>query len=152
MNILEAVPQGVRPTTLEHCIGIADSAAILRPIGLSKTQIKDAIVRAFRHLGKPYDFEFDFDSSDKLVCSELVFRAFSGIPELEFPLVDVMGRRTLPPTLIAQKFADEYQLPERQLQLILFLDGHSKGDTARLGSPSDFAESATRPGLTWLNQ
>ncbi|MGK0187928.1 MAG: glycerol-3-phosphate O-acyltransferase/dihydroxyacetone phosphate acyltransferase [Verrucomicrobiales bacterium] len=152
LNILEAVPQGVRPTTLEHCIGIADSAAILRPSGLSKTQIKDAIVRAFRHLGKPYDFEFDFDSSDKLVCSELVFRAFSGIPELEFPLVDVMGRRTLPPTLIAQKFADEYQLPECQLQLILFLDGHSKGDTARLGSPSDFAESATRPGLTWLNQ
>lgn len=133
-------------------MGIADSAAVLRPSGLSKTQIKDAISRAFRHLGKPYDFQFDFDSADKLVCSELVFRAFSGMPELEFPLVDVMGRRTLPPTLIAQKFADEYRLPKRQLELILFLDGHAEGDTARLGSPSDFAETAARSGLTWLNQ
>ena len=32
VTILEAVPQGVRPTTLEHCIGSADSAAVLRPI------------------------------------------------------------------------------------------------------------------------
>jgi hypothetical protein len=152
LNILEAVPQGVRPTTLEHCIGSADSAAVLRPIGLSEDQIKDAIVRAFRHLGKPYDFEFDFETSDKLVCSELVFRAFSGMPELEFNLVDVMGRKTLPPSLIAQKFADEYKNPRCQLQLILFLDGHAGGDVARQGSASDFAETAHRPGLTWLNE
>ena len=61
------------------------------------------------------------------------------------------GVWTLPPSLIAQKFKDEYQRPDHQLQLILFLDGHAGGDTAQRGSASDFAETADRPGLTWFN-
>jgi hypothetical protein len=152
LNILEAVPQGVRMTTLEHCIGIADSAAILRPTGVSKDEIKEVIARAFKHLGKPYDFEFDFQSADKLVCTELIFRAFSETPQLELPLVMVMGRETLPPTLLAQKFADDYKKPDCQLELVLFLDGHAGGESALRGSASDFAETAKRPGLTWLNE
>ena len=37
--ILEAVPEGVRVTTLEHCLGVADAAAVLRP-RLSEEQIE----------------------------------------------------------------------------------------------------------------
>lgn len=149
-NILEAVPQGVRITTLEHCIGVADSAAILRPQGLSESQIKLVIGRAFRHLGKPYDFEFDFATAGKLVCTELVYRAFAETPGLDLPLVDLMGRLTFPPSELALKFAREWQQPASQLKMVLFLDGQGR-DHAIQGSDADFAGTAQRNGIG-LNQ
>src|SRR5216117_197291 len=82
--VLEAVPQGVRLTTLEHCIGVADNAAVLRP-RVTENQIREAIARAFSHLGKAYDFDFDFFSTDRLVCTELVYRCYDGA--VQFPLV-----------------------------------------------------------------
>src|SRR5205085_12343037 len=82
--IIEAVSEGVVFTALEHSVGEADAAAFLRP-NISEDRIKEGIARAFSHAGKPYDFEFDFFSTDKLVCSELVFRAYDG--DIHFPLI-----------------------------------------------------------------
>jgi len=147
-DILEAVPSGVRMTTLDHCIGVADSAAILRP-RISEEQAKEAIARAFRDLGKPYDFEFDFFSEDKIVCTELVYRAFTG--SIDFELVDVLGRMTLPPTELARKFAAESGREDRQFELILFLDGHALGSSAKKRGVGAFAGTVNRPSLTWLN-
>lgn len=45
---------------------------MLRP-QLTDGERREAIVRAFSHHEKPYVFEFDFFSNDRLVCSELVF-------------------------------------------------------------------------------
>ncbi|MDG2126061.1 MAG: YiiX/YebB-like N1pC/P60 family cysteine hydrolase [Verrucomicrobiales bacterium] len=150
-NVLEAVPQGVRMTTLEQCVGVADSAAVLRPRKLGEEEVRKMIVRAFRHLGKPYDFEFDFFSSDKLVCTELVFRAYSEVSGISFELVDVLGRQTLPPTEIVRKFADEFETEQQQLDLVLFLDGHAQRGSARSRGGRAFAETVDRPNLTWLN-
>lgn len=147
-EILEAVPAGVRMTTLDHCIGVADSAAILRP-RLSRDEIRQALARAFRDVGKPYDFEFDFDTGDKIVCTELVYRAFAG--QIEFNLVDILGRKTLPPTGLARKCAREAGRRDRSFDLILFLDGHAIGPSARKRGASAFADSVDRPALTWLN-
>jgi hypothetical protein len=148
-DILEAVPAGgVRMTNLDHCIGVADSAAILRP-RLSEPQVKEAVARAFRDVGKPYDFEFDFFSEDKIVCTELVYRAFAG--SIDFELVDVLGRMTLPPTELARKFADEAGRDDRQFELILFLDGHAMGSSAKKRSSGVFSGTVNRPSLTWLN-
>jgi hypothetical protein len=145
--ILEAVPEGVRITTLEHCIGVADYAAVLRP-RLSETHIREAIGRAFSHLGKPYDFDFDFFTTDKIVCTELVYRCYDG--QLNFPLVDVMGRKTLPPTELARKFSTEWQRPDSQLECVCFLDGDEVNGRAEFKPPAAFAETIRRPGLTWL--
>jgi hypothetical protein len=149
--IIEAVPEGVRFTTLEHCLGIADSAAVLRPTQTTPEEIKDAIARAFRHVGKSYDFEFDFFSADKLVCTELVARAYSDSPHVSFPMVNVMGRQTLPPTEMARKFSTECHTPGRQLDLIIFLDGHAKGKQAVESGEAEFSTTPERLGMTWFN-
>ena len=145
--ILEAVPQGVRMTTLEHCIGVADAAAILRP-RVAESDVRMAISRAFSHLGKPYDFDFDFFSSDKLVSTELVYRCYEG--SLQFALVDVMGRRTLPPTELVRKFAAERGQPKAQLECVCFLDGDERRGRASFQSEALFIETLQRPGLMLL--
>jgi hypothetical protein len=145
--ILEAVPEGVRITTLEHCIGIADSAAALRP-KLPEARIREAIGRAFSHLGKPYDFDFDFFSTDKLVCTELVCRSYDA--NIRFPLVDVMGRKTLPPTELVRKFVTERGTAGAQLDCVCFLDGNEKTGKASFKDVEVFATTIQRPGLTWF--
>ncbi|MCF7674200.1 MAG: 1-acyl-sn-glycerol-3-phosphate acyltransferase [Akkermansiaceae bacterium] len=149
--IIEAVPEGVRFTTLEHCLGVADSVAVLRPARITREDVKEVVARAFHHLGKEYDFEFDFFSADKLVCTELVCRAYAGNPRLGFKVVRVMGRETLPPTEMARKFAAERRLLERQLDLVIFLDGHAQGSTAVEGGEDAFAGTIERPGMTWFS-
>jgi 1-acyl-sn-glycerol-3-phosphate acyltransferase len=145
--VLEAVPEGVRITTLEHCIGVADSAAALRP-KLPEQRIREAIGRAFSHLGKPYDFDFDFFSTDKLVCTELVCRCYDA--NIQFPLVDVMGRKTLPPTELVRKFATERGTAAAQLEYVCFLDGDEKSGKAAFKDAEVLATTILRPGLTWF--
>jgi hypothetical protein len=142
--VLEAVPQGVRLTSLEHCIGIADNAAVLRP-RVTDAQAREAIARAFSHLGKSYDFDFDFFSTDRLVCTELVYRCYDGV--VQFPLVEVMGRKTLPPTELVRKWASERGRPEAQLDYICFLDGDEQRGVASFCTDDVFLSTLRRPGL-----
>jgi hypothetical protein len=145
--ILEAVPDGVRMTTLEDCMGIADSVAVLRP-KISEEQIREAIAKGFSHLGKAYDFEFDFFTTDKLVCTELVYRCVQ--PSIRFDLVEVLGRKTLPPTEMARKFATEMQSKKPELDLVLFFEGNEIKGIAEQKNAAAFADTVNRPSLTWL--
>jgi hypothetical protein len=47
------------------------------------------------HEDKPYNFDFDFFNDDRLVCTEVIYRAFDGLEGLEFPLTHNSGRQTL---------------------------------------------------------
>jgi hypothetical protein len=117
---------------------------VLRP-RLTDKQKAQAIARAFAHVGKPYDFEFDFFSADKLVCTELVYRSYEGM--ISFDLVKIMGRNTLPALEICRKFTAERELhdAERQLDFVLFLDANPAKNTARFATVDDFCASAKRP-------
>ena len=101
--VIEAMSEGVVFTSVEHSIGEADAVAVLRP-RLSAKKKQAAIARAFGHAGKPYDFDFDFFSSDKLVCTEVVYRSYGD--ELQLPLVDILGRKTLPAIEIVRAWAE----------------------------------------------
>jgi len=62
---------------------------------LPATEIASAIGEAFGHLGKPYDFEFDFNNSSRVVCTELVYRSYHHRGPVFFSLTKRLGRFTL---------------------------------------------------------
>jgi hypothetical protein len=153
---IEAVVWGVISSSLEETAA-ADQIAVLRP-RVSEARKDAAIARAFSHYGKPYDFDFDFFSTDRLACTELVFRAYDEFiagERIGFPLVRILGRDTLPPDEIVRMVGREYALdrlgeaaglpPMRQLDFVLFLDGNFWTGRAPLANLERFFQSAERP-------
>jgi 1-acyl-sn-glycerol-3-phosphate acyltransferase len=145
--VLESISEGVTFTSLEHSVGEADSVALLRP-RLTQDQKREAIARAFSHAGKPYDFEFDFFSSDKLVCTELVFRAYDG--HIHFPLKNIMGTRTLPAIEFVRKFAGERGTPGAQFEFICCLCGDRDAGCANPTDEAGFVATLNLPGSDLL--
>lgn len=113
-QIIEALRNGVQLSTLDHFLNI-DDFAILRPIfkeGEKEVLRKEALIMAFRQLGKKYDFNFDVDTTDKIVCSELAYVSF---PSIDWPTAKTLGRYSISPDNVAQLAWNN--LP---LKLILF--------------------------------
>lgn len=90
--VLEARKDGVRLRPLTDTLSI-DKFVVLRP-NVAPDVIHTAIGRALQHQGKLYNFDFDFFSSDRVVCTELVYRAYDGLAGLDFPLSERAGRKT----------------------------------------------------------
>jgi hypothetical protein len=91
--VIEAISPSVRIQSLEKAL-CADHVVVLRP-ALSAEQVIGAVAEAFGHVGKAYDFEFDFNISTRLVCTELIYRCYHRRGGIEFPLVKRLGRYTL---------------------------------------------------------
>ncbi len=141
-TVIESVSDGVIFNSLEESMH-ADYVAVLRPRLLDPRAIAEAVATAFSHQGKPYDFEFDFFTSDKLVCTELVYRSYEGA--LQFDLERVMGRDTLPADQIVRKFIRERARPGAQLEFVLFLDGRPGEKRADYGDVETFCVTPDRP-------
>jgi len=94
IRFLEARKDGVLFRPLEDTFNV-DCCTILRP-KLQPDEIATALSNAITHEGKQYDFEFDFRRSNKLVCTELVYRGFHGVGDIEFELSKRAGRLCLP--------------------------------------------------------
>jgi len=91
--VLEARKDGVRLRPLTDTLSV-DKFVVLRP-NLDPELIAQAIGRALLHQGKMYNFDFDFFNSDRVVCTELIYRAYDGLGELKIPLLERAGRKTL---------------------------------------------------------
>lgn len=105
--VIEAIPRGVRLNPLPVCLR-ADHVAVLRP-GLPPAMLRQALADALGHLGKPYDFEFDFNVSSRLVCTELIYRAFHGRGGIAFALIKRLGRWTLTADDLARQVVDAWR-------------------------------------------
>lgn len=92
-SVIEGVAPRVRICPLETCLN-ADHVVVLRP-NAARDEIAAALGEAFGHLGKPYDFEFNFNVSSRIVCTELVYRCYHHRGPIQFPLVKRLGRFTL---------------------------------------------------------
>jgi hypothetical protein len=91
---LEAKKDGVRVRPAGETLQV-DAFVIMRP-PLDDAQLGEAIARAMGHVGKPYDFLFDFRTADRLACTEVIYRGFHGIGPIRFHLEEVGGRLCLP--------------------------------------------------------
>jgi hypothetical protein len=140
---IEAVSEGVLFSSVEHCLS-KDYAVGLRP-ELPEARRAEAIRRALVLHGRPYDFDFDFATDDKIVCTELVYRAYD--EDLDFRiqvdakppgpsprvpgLVPVVGRLTMPANEIARYAVHMYDHPQpdegqrypgKKLRVLFFAD------------------------------
>jgi hypothetical protein len=113
-QIIEALRSGVQLSSLEDFMNI-DDFAILRPIFSEEKDYalrKEALLMAFRQLGKEYDFNFDVNTTDKIVCSELAYVSF---PSMDWPTEKTLGRHNISPDNVAKLAWNN--LP---LELVLF--------------------------------
>lgn len=98
--IVEALRDKVQLNTLEHFSDI-DAFALLRlrkPLNKSQTALH--ILRALSHVGKKYDFSFDVETGDTIVCSELHYRTFI---EVKFNTTPYIGRSTISVDQVAEQ-------------------------------------------------
>lgn len=91
--VLEAISPRVLIRPLEATLRV-DHVAVLRP-RLEPEALGQALAEAFGHLGKPYDFGFDFNVSHCIVCTELIYRAFHLRGPITIDLIKRAGRFTL---------------------------------------------------------
>ena len=99
-RVLEALKDGVLFRSLEETLAV-DAVAVIRP-QLDQADLARGIARVIEHEGKLYNFDFDFFRSDRLVCTEVVYRAFDGLGPVRIPLQERSGR----PTLSAEDLLD----------------------------------------------
>lgn len=126
IRTIEAISEGISLSSLPHVTG--DYVAALRP-RLGKAEKARAIVEAFSHLGKPYDFDFDFATDHALVCTELVWRSYhapEGQRGVAWPLVPVAGRLTLPANEMIKQWAESLDTDAQQLDFVAFIDASEK--------------------------
>ena len=152
-RILEAISEGVSFTSLEYS-GAADSIGVIRPL-LSKRDKAQAIMRAFHYSGRPYDFNFDFQTDSALVCSELIYKAYErggGMKGMWFPITEVMGRKVSTPNGMVRLFDEQRGIPAAQADFVLFLDGYEKEKRAVESTLEQFRASWQRPNWHILIQ
>jgi hypothetical protein len=92
-RVIESLKDGVRERSMDSPMG-NDAVAVIRPL-LDADTIEQAIGRAQTHVGKPYDFDFDFTRSDRVVCTEVVYRSYEGLGGVHFQMTRRAGRETV---------------------------------------------------------
>ena len=109
--VVEALRSGVEMNTLERFFNI-DSFGALRKPELTKESRARTVIQALRQVGKPYDFNFDVESKERVYCSKLVYLCYSGV---DWPTKRSLGRTTFTPDDVAIKAAKD-----GVLQLVTF--------------------------------
>jgi len=123
--ILEALREGVVLNSVEHFMNI-DDVAILRPSRLQSDAMRTSLDLAMSHFGKKYDFDFNVNTTETIVCSELVYAAY---PQIDFMTKKVLSSFTISPDDIAILASGDNNAP---LELTFFAhDGkkvYAKGE------------------------
>ena len=111
-TVVEALRNGVQLDTLQAFMNV-DDVAILRPKYLSIEARREAVNLALGNIGKKYDFNFDVNTTETIVCSELVYIVY---PQVDFITKRVLGSFAITPDDIALQAGFDAD----PLELILF--------------------------------
>jgi len=91
--VIESKKDGVKFRRLEETLYV-DCFLVIRP-KLTQDAILAVIDKAKTHVGKRYDFLFDFTKSNRLACTELVYRSYHATADIQFELIERAGRKCL---------------------------------------------------------
>lgn len=92
-QVVEAKKDGVKLRQLTETLSV-DAFLILRA-KLGQPVRDCAAERALTHVGKLYDFAFDFSQANRLACTALVYRSWHGQAGITFQLGEQAGRMCL---------------------------------------------------------
>ena len=106
-----------------------------------------ALLRAFAYAGRPYDFDFDFQTDASLVCTELIYKSYE--PSARYKGISIapqiiVGRLAIPANDYAVNFDREYGHANQQWDLVAFLDGNERQGRATEGDVEQFRASGQR--------
>lgn len=104
--VIEALNQGVAIQPTAQVLD-ADKVLVLRP-SISNQKKLGVITKALQLLGKPYDYNFDFATADKISCSELIWHSYAG--ELEFKIHQLLGKSFSTPDEMVNDFLTDQQI------------------------------------------
>jgi len=149
-RIIESIRPGVVLTSLQQS-GNADYLSVLRP-KMGKEQKLIAILEAFSHYGKSYDYNFDFTTHDSLVCSELVYTSLKKAKDFNIIPSNSNGRLLYTPNQFVQKFDEEYGTPQQEFDFVLFLEGQESTGEVIERPVGEFRTSWNRPKWSFLQQ
>ncbi len=115
-RVIEALRPGVQFNTFRHFMDIDDFAAMrMRDCEegespwkdgkdsidcLNKALKKEYLIAAFDQVGKDYDFAFDVNTEETIVCSELLYRTFL---DVDFETTLTVGMHNISPDQVAKK-------------------------------------------------
>ena len=111
--ILEALREGVVLNRVEDFMNI-DDVAVLRPSRIQSDAMRTSLDLAMSHFGKKYDFDFNVNTTETIVCSELVYAAY---PQIDFMTKKVLSSFTISPDDIAKLASGDTAAP---LELTFF--------------------------------
>lgn len=123
---IEAIDKGVITNSFDDMKEVNRVAAFSPK--LSKLERARALEVAFSNLGKPYDYNFDARTYDRLVCTELILYAYlpepaTGKQGLNFILSVVRGI----PAMYAYNIVEAY-FSHGELELKAYWESHRKED------------------------
>jgi len=98
--IVEALRDKVQMNTLDHFSDIDDFSLIRTRVEFTNAEKAEHILRALSHVGKKYDFSFDVETGDTIVCSELHYRTFI---DINFNTTPYIGRSTISVDQVAEQ-------------------------------------------------
>ncbi|MCO4793245.1 MAG: hypothetical protein KC493_06025 [Bacteriovoracaceae bacterium] len=98
-SIIETDRSGTHLKNIDKFMNV-DDFAIMRLDGVtdSRNYLEEVYKVAIAQLGKTYDFNFDVETTDKLVCSELLYQSFG---DIAWPTEAYLGRTTISPDNVA---------------------------------------------------
>ncbi len=135
-NIIEAIAEGVVSGSLEEILDTKiNRLAVFRP-SLSNQEIMGVMQTIHSYLGNQYDFSFDFNDAESQVCTEVIYRGYNEIGNIQFGLSKRAGTLNLSAEDVCR-----YAINSGNMELVTLIveDEYRKGKT-RFVSPENGVE------------
>ena len=127
-DIIEANSDGVRTGELDSYLnGYANRIIAFRP-NLNDDEIQHILKNLYSFLGIDYDFDFDLTSGEKQACTEIIYRSYNGMGNINLDLEKVLGITTLSGDKLLNYFIND---GESEL-IFLAIESDSKPNKAKV--------------------